>query len=193
RAIIEQEIRSTIIRILRAGVESENNNTKRHALCAKELLVILETKLGTPIKLTNVYFHLQKLVDQDFLKIVATPMEGKHHISYYGISAKFFLFKDQQRSTDKRKKTLKQLADIVLHLNKGIARKEIIEIIDKFEASMDMKTERIVSWIKKHEATLISLEIDFSDMHFLLQEILAHDSKNIELAGKLLKLLALER
>ena len=60
----DQEVRNAILEILREGIDEENLSTskkmvRRHALNAQELQIHVNKRIDTPVKLSNVYFHLR--------------------------------------------------------------------------------------------------------------------------------------
>ncbi|MFX1538137.1 MAG: hypothetical protein ACFFDI_28410, partial [Promethearchaeota archaeon] len=92
KKIVLQKFREAILTTLRKGITDDftekYNLPRRHAMSALELLPFLREKLQYNVRLSNVYFHLEKLEKANLIRKIAKRLEGKHFVTYYGRTAK---------------------------------------------------------------------------------------------------------
>ncbi len=95
KEVVAQDFRAAILTILREGIiddyTREHNLPRRHALSAPEMFPLLRDKLGSDVLLSNVYWHLEKLEKYNLIRKIITRLEGRHHVTYYGRTAKLIL------------------------------------------------------------------------------------------------------
>ncbi|MHA2277368.1 MAG: winged helix-turn-helix domain-containing protein [Candidatus Kariarchaeaceae archaeon] len=82
-----------IINSLSKGIEDNypNGLRKRHALTASEIQNLMSDIYHFTINKSNLYYHLQKLVDVGLITIVTTVQKANIVTSYYGRTSKLIL------------------------------------------------------------------------------------------------------
>ncbi|MFX1514228.1 MAG: winged helix-turn-helix domain-containing protein [Promethearchaeota archaeon] len=175
---INQDVRGAILDLLREGIEDEikaGTKRRRFSLNARELQKYVNNRLLTPIKLSNIYFHLQKLEKQNLIQVVAIKKEGKHHAAYYGRTAKFFIFND----TSKEIRTIMRqtLHTLIARINPKWENRRINLLLDNFFNHKENQFKSALAWIEKHEDLLTNLEVDIGEIYFLLEHLGISDSQ----------------
>ncbi|MFX0062204.1 MAG: hypothetical protein ACFFC7_08440 [Candidatus Hermodarchaeota archaeon] len=196
--LLKQEIRSAIVDILREGivdeideVEVEYQDKRRHALTAQELREHIKKRLETQIKLSTVYFHLQKLQEHGYIQIVTIIKQGRSNIAYYGRTAKLFLFPNKMDSL-KEIHFINKLSKLISELNPNQEEEQTIELVKKLQKLNIEMEQTINKWIEKNEEFINKISIDVKALFYFLA-ILGRTSPRIaKIQAEITKLLKLE-
>lgn len=189
--LINQEVRSAILDILREGIEEEpstegENVQQRNALSAQELRKWINEQFKIKTKIANIYFHLKILQEAGLIQAVTTLFEGKHHATYFGRTAKLFICRDPELDWQKGPQ-FKNLVDLITHFNPGQKKEETTEFVKKFFEKYENSDKTIIEWIEKHEELLTTMVIDIRNFHKLFKHFFL-DLKVIEEMASLLKI-----
>lgn len=193
--IINQEIRSEILDLLRVGIEEsriiENKEIKhRHALNAKEIMEYVSERMNQSLKLSNIYFHLQQLEENGFIMEVASVREGKHNVRYYGRIAKVFVFIEHYDDPDKQKKEVKyvhsQISRLLKEINPKYNQKKLKILLNDIFRYQKVRFETMVEWFEKQSETLEKANINVLKLYSFLELNRAYDQQGVELYKELL-------
>ncbi|MFX0171165.1 MAG: hypothetical protein ACFE9L_04535 [Candidatus Hodarchaeota archaeon] len=193
--LINQEIRSELLDILREGVEEYNEEKKiseiRHAFSVKELHKLIKERVKTKIKISNVYFHLNKLKEKDYIEIVTSIREGRQITHFFGRTAKLFLWIGEPVETNKLSEDTNYLkfATLLEHFAPNVISESSKEL---YMAAMQIKKEgheKIRQWIEKNEELLMRLNMDTRDLFQFLISIYQCDPTVIEMNRKIARLI----
>jgi len=107
------QVRPAIMRILREGVpDDEESGRLRHALNNKEIVNTLLERNGIRMTQQNLYFHLNKLEEIGYIKVVARIREGRHNVAYYGRASRIILRRDPEESLDKYERWFQEMGKL---------------------------------------------------------------------------------
>ncbi|MFX0184448.1 MAG: hypothetical protein ACFE95_15305 [Candidatus Hodarchaeota archaeon] len=193
--LIKQEIRSELLDILREGVEEYNENNEiseiRHAFSVKELHKFVKDRINTKIKISNVYFHLNKLKEKDYIEIVTSIREGRQTTHFFGRTAKLFLWMGESFETKKFTEDTDYLNFVTLleQFKPNLAIESIEGLYTSFIHTRLESHQRIKQWIKKNEGKLVTLNMDTRDLYQFLKSIDNSNTAIIEVNRKIVSLL----
>ncbi|MFW9995055.1 MAG: hypothetical protein ACFFD4_23660 [Candidatus Odinarchaeota archaeon] len=179
-----QEVRSLILAVLREGIVEDKQS--RHALSAKELFKTVKKRMDAKIKLSNIYFHLDKLQNQGYVQIVTSIKEGRHITHYFGRTARLFLFSGRQDDKQKRFQTLNKLLQ---HFNPERPEESNRRLFDRAERAWEESEKKLNKWMERNEEILLELDIDLRQIYSFLMEVDTFSSGAIELNTEFAKLL----
>lgn len=193
-ALVEQEVRSAILDILREGIEEYDEEHDlveiRHVFSAKELHKLIKERLSIKIKISNVYFHLNKLKDGGYVQIVTSFKEGRQITHFYGRTARLFLWMgeplDTTDVTDESK--FSDFITLLKHFNPDLTSETINELFRSFLQVHQETHDRVKKWMEKNVEILAELNVDTRDVYKFLMSIDRCDSKTIEVSNKILTL-----
>ena len=162
----QQPIRDAMVKTLREGLQE--GTRKRHVLSLKELLPLVNNYLGKdksslesgkkPLKLTALYYHRDKLIEDKLLVEVAKFLEGKRYVSYYGRTAKAFIGSDPENEWMLR--TISLFRDAILAVNPNVDLGELDSTLSELERQLESTDDFMEIWIKKNEIQLMKNDID---------------------------------
>ncbi|MHA2299080.1 MAG: hypothetical protein ACXADA_23885 [Candidatus Hodarchaeales archaeon] len=191
----DQEIRSLILRILREGIEEDIEGKKqvRHVFSVKEIhksvkKFLKKKKSESIVKLSNSYFHLDKLEKKGYVQIVTSIKEGRYITYYYGRTARLFLFVGEKEIDREKSKYFQQLNKLINHFNPDRSEKSNRELLDEYVATKDKTHERVKKWIETNEEVLLKLDCDLRDVYNFLVTIDAFNHSIGKLYAELAKL-----
>ncbi|MCY3410478.1 MAG: hypothetical protein INQ03_02470 [Candidatus Heimdallarchaeota archaeon] len=188
-AIVEVEVRELILKIMRNGIHDDIFNTGtprvRHAMTPKTLLELVNLQLKKPVKLSNIYFHLDKLKEFEMIKSVAILYEGKYKQTYFGRTSKLYVFnKNKNRDIE----NMKIAESVIKTLNPELSEESISEAVKQYLNRKNNSREKIFDWFTKHEQDLRKKEFDTLSIWNILEELLQIDnSTEIKLLRNLMK------
>ncbi|MFX0117274.1 MAG: hypothetical protein ACFFB3_22195 [Candidatus Hodarchaeota archaeon] len=192
----DQQVRRLILGILRQGIEEESSNEEsdkriRHALNAQELLERVNEQLEEKVKLPNIYFHLQKLQDSDFIEAAAILREGKHDVAYFGRTAKLFIFEDMSHIDSKEPcPTLKKnLSDLASHFAPKVSSKELFALLQEYHDLSSRLLPAGIAWIEKHEDLVTKYDLDLEMLVRFLWDLGSATPRIVEIRSRLAELL----
>lgn len=162
--VVNQEFRGAILDILRKGIvdeyTQENELPRRHAMSAPEMLPKIREKLESEVKLSNVYFHLEKLEKANLIREVVKKLEGKHNITYYGRTSKFIICRKSEDSEPHELKFLNSVYKLTETMKIDIDKQKLNKIAEKIQSRTDELYQMEKEWIKNNHETLFELDID---------------------------------
>ncbi len=159
-------IRPAIMKALREGIEDENVKQRRYALNAREIKQELDKnkslfdnlgqenqqiseKKGTPpeISYTNLYFHLNKLLEVGAIHIVVIAIERSHRIAYYGRAAHVILPRDPGTELAYYEEIFEEFGKLVRILKPEINIEEIKNIPKQYYQLKIERESSIAHWV----------------------------------------------
>ncbi len=194
--IMNQEIRGEILDILREGVPDdktfENGKVRRrYALNAQELQNHVSDRLKKQVKLSNVYFHLQKLKEIDCVQELTSIREGKYNVAYFARTAK--LFSHSIQDSEEIRNKLTALKDLFIRLlpsiNPKADKETILNLFDEIY-QYQLKREHLrFAWLEKYADFLTDLEFDILIIDEFLKELDGSDSDGSRIYSQIADLL----
>ncbi len=161
----QSEIKWFIIKFIRDGIEDEfgkeNNLSRRHAFSAKELHDSYIKSTGDECSLSNFHFHIKDLVEHGLLREVATILEGRHKVTYFGRTSIAFI--DQYDSPLQSKigqDFFDPLKRVIQDMNPDLEVEYINQLVDDNLASLVDFYSRFISWIEVKYSHLYKSKID---------------------------------
>ncbi|MHA2246693.1 MAG: hypothetical protein ACXADY_17250 [Candidatus Hodarchaeales archaeon] len=193
--LVKQEVRSEILNVLRKGIEEYDEKQNlveiRHVFSAKELHKLIKESLSIKIKISNVYFHLNKLIDKGYVQIVTSIKEGRQITHFYGRTARLFLWMgeplDTTDVTDESK--FSDFIIILKRFNPDLTSETVNNLFRSFLQVRQETHDRAKRWMEKNLEIVTELNVDTRDVYKFLMSIDRCDSKTIETYNKLMKLL----
>ena len=162
----ESEVKSFIIKYIRDGIEDEfgkaNNLSRRHAFTASELhSAYTKKQKGQKYSQSNFHFHINKLVEDGYLKEIVKLLEGRHYITYYGRTAIAFIGQYDNILTET---TVQEMWDPLRQLLKDMNPKTDPETINqKVDESLLLMQDfyyRLFSWIEDNYPMIYKSKVD---------------------------------
>ena len=192
--LVQQEVRSAILDILRKGIEEYNENLDlvevRHVFSAKELYKLIKERISVQIKISNIYFHLNRLKDSGYVQIVASIKEGRQITHFYGRTARLFLWTGEP--LDKTEVTNDSVhhnfMTLLQHFNPNLTSETINVLYRSFFQAKQENHDQVKKWMEKNIEILTELNVDTRDIYKFLMLIDRCDSKTIEVSNKILTL-----
>ena len=177
-------IRPAIMKVLREGIEDESTKQKRYALNAREIKQELDKneslikslgkkkeKTLTEISYTNLYFHLNKLLEVGAIHIVVIAIERSHRITYYGRTAHVILGREPETILPRYEEIFDEFSKLIKILKPNFNVEEIKKIPERYHK---LKTEReliIAHWVADHAHSIREENIDLVSIFSALKII----------------------
>ncbi|MFQ5981365.1 MAG: hypothetical protein ACE5OZ_24755 [Candidatus Heimdallarchaeota archaeon] len=195
--VANQNFRDAILVILRKGIEDDYTREKslprRHALSAPEILPLLEEKLGYEPRLSNIYFHLEKLEKANLVRKVAKRLEGRHYVTYYGRTCKLIIGGVEKESKTKKLAFVYEVFKLAEALDVKINRQRLDELLEKIYQRGNELYKMEKEWLEKNHQAIVELDIGVLELYeFLVQWFRGRDSYSQELFTEFYKELGLE-
>jgi len=176
--IMNQEVRSVILDILREGIlddvffEKDGKKRRRYALNAQELQKHIEKRLEREITISNVYFHLQKLKEIDCIQELVSIREGKYNVAYFSRTAKLFSssIKESAKAGD-IEAVRKFIIQLLPSVNPTIHKETIMNLFDEIYQYRLKREKRRFEWLEKHADLITDLEFDILTIDKFLMEL----------------------
>ncbi|NHJ14756.1 MAG: hypothetical protein EAX95_13835 [Candidatus Thorarchaeota archaeon] len=162
----QSEIKWFIIKFIRDGIEDEfgkeNNLSRRHAFSAKELHdAYIKSSTGEKCSLSNFHFHIKDLVEHGLLREVATILEGRHYVTYYGRTSIAFLDQyDAPLQSKIGRAFFDPLKRVIQAMNPDLGFDHINQLVDDNLSSLVDFYSRVISWIEAKYPHLYKSKID---------------------------------
>lgn len=190
--ILYQENRYMILKALNRGIKETEFHYTRHILTAQEILEYVQNNHNEETKLTNIYFHLQKLQEKGMVKEVTQIGTGKRPKTYYGRTAKIYLNTDDTGYDLENDEYFPKLFEIIKTINPSLSESEIKNVFVEYNHFKWDEEERILNeWFSKHRDVLEKVDIDSARLYKFLAMILDFNSDFKTLNDKIANLLAL--
>lgn len=190
--------RTEIIAVLARGKRDihpvKNQIEYRRALSASEIIdavnKILEDRGQEPVKKSNMFFHIQKLMKQGLLQVVGQLPYGKErHTSYYGRTARMFI---PERPVNRRDVAIlddPHYAEFLQAINPDEDPRNIQEIIDKFKGIFSDDSSMTRSWFEHYDKVLKNTNLNLIEVHTIISILFRYDEKVQESIRELSKLM----
>ncbi|MFX1511240.1 MAG: hypothetical protein ACFFCQ_01485 [Promethearchaeota archaeon] len=192
-----QEFRGAILDILRIGVlddyAKEKGLPRRHAMSAPEMLPYLKEKLEYDVRLSNVYFHLEKLENAQLIRKIAKRLEEKHYITYYGRTSKLIIHQSPKDFELHESKEIKHVYKLSKIIKGDFNEQKLNEIVGKISQRYNELYEMEKEWIKNNHDMLFRQDIDVLEFYGFIANLLrGRDSIFHDLLSQFYKELGLE-
>ena len=192
--ILSQENRYLILRALNDGIkESENDfQYKRHMLTAQEILDYIQKNHNEDFKLTNVYFHLQKLQEKGMIKEVDQKGEtGKRPKTFYGRTAKIFLNVNDM-GEDLEDEFYTKLFTIIKKIRPDLDENEIKKPFQRLnEMKWGNELKILDEWFACNKEIIDRVDIDNTKLYMYLARLLDFHNEFMDYNDKIADLLQL--
>lgn len=191
--VLSHEVRGLILQYIRKGKEEKIDGTKRyrHAFSAKELLDMANEKMDEKMKLQSMYFHLQKLQEYNLLYTVTTLQEGRHHVAYFGRTARGFLFQGI-KDKDKYINYFAEGAKFAQAINPEVSKNKFDALLKEFKAIHQKSEKKIIQWLEDHKEIINENNIDSATLFSFLALINSHNKRMTNLMHEVAQLLNFE-
>ncbi|MFW9996871.1 MAG: hypothetical protein ACFFD4_32820 [Candidatus Odinarchaeota archaeon] len=188
RGFEDPPVRYTIMRLLSKGIDESANiqgkTLRRHTLSAREIKQLLkehENPEVNKISYTNLYFHLNKLLEIGAIKIVAYVIERSHRIAYYGRTAQVILKRNPETEFQKYQELFTEFSKLAKLLQPDIDTEKITALAEKYYSYMYKRREEIAQWLADRAAIIQRENLDFLliDKFLLLLDTLNPEYRTI--------------
>lgn len=169
--IIESHpVRPAIMKILRAGIPDERESGKlRHALNTKEIMRALLDRHGIKMSQHSLYFHLNKLEEIGYIKVVARIREGRHNVAYYGRTSRTLLRRDPEESLEKYEKGLQEMGRLVKAKKPEFNMDQLNGLAEEYLEIMRGRDRALGEWMASNEELIYEAGIDSYSLFKFIQ------------------------
>jgi DNA-binding PadR family transcriptional regulator len=169
--IIESHpVRPAIMKILRTGIPDERESGKlRHALNTKEIKSALLDRHDIKMSLHSLYFHLNKLEEIGYIKVVARIREGRHNVSYYGRTSRALLRRDPEESLEKYEKWLQEMGRLVKAKKPKFDMDQLNGLAEEYLGIMRRRDRALGEWMASNEELIYEAGIDSYSLFKFIQ------------------------
>ena len=191
--ILSQENRYLILRALNDGVKESDSQIdyKRHMLTAHEILEYIQKNHNDDFKLTNVYFHLQKLQEKGMIKEVDQTGTGKRPKTFYGRTAKIFLNVNDMGENLEDEFYIK-LFTIIKDIRPDLDENEIKKPFQKLnEMKWGNEIKILNNWFACNKEIIDRVDIDNTKLYMYLARLLDFHNEFMDFNDKIAYLLKL--
>ncbi|UCG00782.1 MAG: hypothetical protein JSW11_14325 [Candidatus Heimdallarchaeota archaeon] len=184
RGFNKPPIRPAIMKVLREGIEDESTKQKRYALNAREIKQELDKNEGlikslgkkkqkalSEISYTNLYFHLNKLLEVGAIHTVVIAIERSHRIAYYGRTAQVILIRELETILPKYEEIFDEFSKFVKILKPNFNVEEIKIIPEQYYKLKNERELIIAHWVADHAHIIREANIDFTNIFSALKII----------------------
>lgn len=184
--IIEShQVRPAIMKILRAGIPDEKEAGRlRHALNTKEIRRTLLDRDGIKMSQHNLYFHLNKLEEIGYIKVVARLLEGRHNVAYYGRTARTILRRDTEESLEKYERWFQEMGRLAKSKKPEFDMDRLEGLAEEYLGIMRRRDRAQGEWMASNEESIYEGGIDGYSIFGLLQVLDVMDPEYIEFIKK---------
>ncbi|MHA2366444.1 MAG: hypothetical protein ACXAC7_20975 [Candidatus Hodarchaeales archaeon] len=162
-------VRYAIMRILSEGIIDDSADTQekkqhRHALNAREIEQMLKKHKNpevSKISYTNLYFHLNKLLEIGAIKVAALVIERNHRITYYGRTAHVVLKRDPETELQRYQEMFTEFGKLAKLLRPETNLVEFKSIAERYHKFKSKRQEDIAKWLADNEAIIRRENLDF--------------------------------
>lgn len=125
--------------------------------------------LGSEVlKKSNLYFHLQKLEEEGFVKEIGFVKNGKRHTAYYGLTAKIFSptsLADHPMYSILESEDFKKL---IIRISPKINVAELTETLERLKMLNEYHAELFQMWTGMFVEALSDIDLDYSELSKLM-------------------------
>ena len=176
-ASVTQEARLAIMDVLANGKDDiypgSQEIRKRRVLSANEIKEEINKNLEYPVKKSNLYFHLQKLEELEFIQVVDYIPYGKREIAYYGRTARVFVtakYEDKENPV-LHNENIPILIKLIKTISPDVTGEQINDSLNKVSGIYKYDHNSLTEWMRENEDILGASDIDFRDLHQLMSII----------------------
>ena len=193
--IIESHpVRPAIMKILRAGIPDERESGKlRHALNTKEIMKTLLDRDGIKMSLHNLYFHINKLEEIGYIKVVARILEGRHNVAYYGRTARSILRRDPEESLEKYERWFQEMGRLAKAKRPEFDMDQLEGLAEEYLGIMRRRDRAQGEWMASNEELIYQGGIDSYSIFEFIQAMDVMDSEYIGFIKKVRELFEIDR
>jgi len=172
--------RGAMVAALRRGIVDPSGR-RRHALSLKELSPLVESyihqefKTRETVKLTALYHHRDILLEEGLVKEVATILEGKRYVTYYGRTAKAYIGDDN--SDEKTTEQIELLRTLLLAMNPDKTPATIDPILSQTEEKIKEAHLASLRWLEDHVDLINQLDLDAIYLYQILAPLFVSQSQ----------------
>ena len=184
--IIESHpVRPAIMKILRAGIPDEGESGRlRHALNTKEIQRALLDRDGIKMSQHSLYFHLKKLEEIGYIKVVARILEGRHNVAYYGRTSRALLRRDPEESLEKYEKWLQEMGRLVKAKKPEFDVEQLKGLAEEYLGIMRRRDRALGEWMASNEELIYEAGIDSYSLFKFIQAMDVVAPENLEFIRK---------
>jgi hypothetical protein len=146
----------------------------------RESLEVQIEMLGAEVmKKSNLYFHLQKLESEGFVKEIGFVKTGKRHTTYYGVTAKLFSptnFADRPTYSIIQEKSFLTL---IKEISPKVDLDKTMKVLEEIKSLNEYHVELFQMWTQMFDEELSDLELDYSELSKLMMLTIRFDTKTI--------------
>ncbi|MHA1462503.1 MAG: hypothetical protein ACTSQ0_05485 [Candidatus Heimdallarchaeota archaeon] len=201
--LVGSMVRMLIPKILMTGIEEEypiNSGSKqiRYAMSVREIMVQLNItakkhfNIDKEFKLTNVYFHLEKLEEAGLIQEVASLTTGKRKkTAYFGNTAIVFIFREDSQIW-RNEELLKFMTTAIPKFNKSVSKPDLEKIVEQSDTNRSEEiTNKIKVWYEENKEALLESNINYHALYVYLEMMLSSTPELQKLYAQLIELLKL--
>lgn len=201
-------IRSTVLYILREGIMNDEPGYEgevRHSLNALEIQELINKRIEKgklkinkkgkisksitkPISITNLYFHLNSLIDANLIITVASLKEGpqgKNKTNYYGRVARNLFVSDEEGSQKRYKRRFDEFKRLAKFIDFPLPENyEKLPI--EYQKLKKHRNNLIADWIIKNENAITDSKSNLGEIYEFLTMVDALDPAYNMLLGDFL-------
>lgn len=200
----KSKVQSLIIHSLSKGVEDQKSDSLkvRHAMSAIEIKSIMAETYKFEINKSNLYYHIQKLIEQGIIKVITSVQKSNIVTSYYGRTSKLVFTdmsnkKDDNNEDNSNKNEIEPTSLSYLLNSKNFINllenfsqdeseiKEIKSLITRVNAINTHYNKEFMHWIIKNEESFRGLELNLLDFNYVYNQIKIHNNDLTTLYQKL--------
>ena len=163
----ESPVRPAIMKILSEGILDTDvpKDNKRFALTAKEIKQKLDNNENTKVKktsYTNLYFHLNKMVEAGVIQPIAQVIERSHRITYYGRSAHVVLLSSPETEIKQITKVFTELFTLLKIINTEFPEIQVEELAENYVQQNHQRLTNYAQWIAQNIEIINENSLDVS-------------------------------
>jgi DNA-binding PadR family transcriptional regulator len=181
------------MKILRAGITDEKEHGRlRHALNTKEIMRTLLDRDGIKMSQHNLYFHLNKLEEIGYIKVVARIREGRHNVAYYGRTARTILRRDTEESLEKYERWFQEMGRLAKSKRPEFDMNQLEGLAEEYLEFMRRRDRAQGDWMASNEESIYKGEIDSYSIFGLIQAMDVMDPEYIGFIKKVRELFEID-
>jgi DNA-binding transcriptional ArsR family regulator len=166
--------RSEILRILKQGLD---DGRRRYALNAQEIRKLLKKNSNITLSATNVYFHLNALEEHNLIQVVATILEKRHKVTYYGRSAQHLFVRPAESRLQSYVELSQEFSKFAKALDLDFNFRKLEKLPEDYHNLKRKREEILGRWISSNEEIVEKENLDLNRIFDFMKLI---DSVNSE-------------
>jgi DNA-binding transcriptional regulator GbsR (MarR family) len=140
------------------------------------------------LKLSNIYFHLKKLVDFGHVREIAIK-KGRYRVKYYSRTAKVFIFStlEPNQIEELKEQYLPNYSKFLHKFAPKYTEEQIHSILDRLFDYRITNVKKLISWLEKYHDLLEEFDINPGMFFQVMTELIGSDLSDRYLGLLLLK------